>query len=152
MLAGGDPLKRARAYATLAEARPEEIDALQAEFAQALEVLEEERRWPAAASVLRTWSRALRRRGAGANARQMQPGSEFLESLLRHEAANAPGVPATSIYMPHDNLVAPQHSSRLEWAKNVALPGFGHIEVLHSARLADLLVQELREAGVEAPG
>src|SRR6266567_1038323 len=62
-LAGGDPLKRARAYATLAEARPEEIDALQAEFAQALEGLEEERRWPAAASVLRTWSRALRRAG-----------------------------------------------------------------------------------------
>jgi transcriptional regulator with XRE-family HTH domain len=63
LLAGGDPLKRARALATLAEARPEEIDALQADFAQALEVLEEERRWPAAASVLRTWSRALRRAG-----------------------------------------------------------------------------------------
>ena len=62
-LAGGDPLKRARAYATLAEARPEEIDASQAEFAQALEVLEDERRWPAAASVLRAWSRALRRAG-----------------------------------------------------------------------------------------
>ena len=63
MLAGGDPLKRARAYATLAEARPEEIDASQAEFAQALEVLEAERRWPAAAAVLRAWSRALRRAG-----------------------------------------------------------------------------------------
>jgi transcriptional regulator with XRE-family HTH domain len=63
LLAGGDPLKRARAYATLAEARPEEIDASQAEFAQALEVLEDERRWPAAASVLRAWSRALRRAG-----------------------------------------------------------------------------------------
>jgi transcriptional regulator with XRE-family HTH domain len=63
LLAGGDPLKRARALATLAEARPEEIDALQADFAQALEVLEEERRWPAAASVLRSWSRALRRAG-----------------------------------------------------------------------------------------
>ncbi len=63
LLAGGDPLKRARAYATLAEARPEEIDASQAEFAQALEVLESERRWPAAAAVLRAWSRALRRAG-----------------------------------------------------------------------------------------
>ena len=63
LLAGGDPLKRARAYATLAEARPEEIDASQAEFAQALEVLEAERRWPAAAAVLRAWSRALRRAG-----------------------------------------------------------------------------------------
>jgi transcriptional regulator with XRE-family HTH domain len=63
LLAGGDPLKRARAYATLAEARPDEIDASQADFAQALAVLEEERRWPAAASVLRAWSRALRRAG-----------------------------------------------------------------------------------------
>ena len=63
LLAGGDPLKRARAYATLAEARPEEIDASQADFAQALGILEEERRWPAAASVLRAWSRALRRAG-----------------------------------------------------------------------------------------
>ncbi len=80
--------------------------------------------------------------GAGANARQMHPASEFLESLRRHEADNAPAVPATSIYMPHDNLVAPQDSSRLEWAKNVALPGFGHIDVLHSRRLADLLVQD----------
>jgi transcriptional regulator with XRE-family HTH domain len=63
LLAEGDPLKRARAYATLAEARPEEIDASQAEFANALELLEAERRWPAAASVLRAWSRALRRAG-----------------------------------------------------------------------------------------
>jgi tetratricopeptide (TPR) repeat protein len=63
LLAPGDPLKRARAYATLAEARPDEIDASQADFAQALAVLEEERRWPAAASVLRAWSRALRRAG-----------------------------------------------------------------------------------------
>jgi transcriptional regulator with XRE-family HTH domain len=63
LLTGGDPLKRARAYAALAEARPEEIDASQAGFAEALEVLEAERRWPAAASVLRAWSRALRRGG-----------------------------------------------------------------------------------------
>jgi transcriptional regulator with XRE-family HTH domain len=63
LLSGGDALKRARAYASLAEARPEEIDVSQAEFAKALEVLETERRWPAAASVLRAWSRALRRAG-----------------------------------------------------------------------------------------
>jgi transcriptional regulator with XRE-family HTH domain len=63
LLAGGDPLKRARAFATLAEARPDQIDSSQAEFAEALAVLEDERRWPAAASVLRAWSRALRRAG-----------------------------------------------------------------------------------------
>ncbi len=63
LLAEGDPLKRARAYATLAEARPDEIDVSQAEFARALELLEAEQRWPQAASVLRAWSRALRRAG-----------------------------------------------------------------------------------------
>jgi len=63
LLAEGEPLKRARAYAALAEARPKEIDASQAGFAEALELLEAERRWPAAASVLRAWSRALRRAG-----------------------------------------------------------------------------------------
>ena len=59
----GDPLKRARAFAALAEARPDEIDASQAGFAGALELLEAERRWPQAASVLRSWSRALRSAG-----------------------------------------------------------------------------------------
>ncbi len=63
LLAEGDPLKRARAYAALAEARPEEIDASRAGFQEALELLEAERRWPAATSVLRAWSRALRRAG-----------------------------------------------------------------------------------------
>jgi hypothetical protein len=43
----------AKAHAALAEARPEEIDASQAGFAEVLELLEGERRWPAAASVLR---------------------------------------------------------------------------------------------------
>jgi pimeloyl-ACP methyl ester carboxylesterase len=92
------------------------------------------------------------RLGAGANARQMEPGSAFLAWLREREAERAPAIPATAIYTPHDNLVAPQVSSRLEWAKSLALPGFGHIELLHSPLLAELLVRELREAGVEASG
>src|SRR4029077_3395956 len=61
LLAECDPLKRAPSYAALAEARPDEIDVSQAECGRALELLESERRWPQAASVLRAWSRALRR-------------------------------------------------------------------------------------------
>jgi pimeloyl-ACP methyl ester carboxylesterase len=86
------------------------------------------------------------RLGAGENARQMEPGSVFLADLLKREGAGGPGVATTSIYSAHDNLVAPQHSSRLDWARNVPLRGRGHIEMLHSAELADLLAAELGEA------
>jgi len=67
----------------LAEAQPEEIDALQAEFAQALEVLEAERRWPAAASVLRTWSRALRRAGREQAALDVLDRAALMASWIR---------------------------------------------------------------------
>jgi hypothetical protein len=35
----------------------------------------------------------------------------------------------------------------LPWARNVALPGFGHVEILRSAHLARLVEAELRESG-----
>jgi triacylglycerol lipase len=85
--------------------------------------------------------------GAGANARQMQRGSRFLAEVCAKEAERAPQCPVTSIYSPHDNLVAPQETSRLAWAKNVALPGFGHLDILRSPRLAAAVLEELREAG-----
>ena len=86
--------------------------------------------------------------GAGANARQMHRRSKFLQELCEKEARRAAGCGVTSIYSTHDNLVAPQETSRLEWAKNVALPGFGHLDILRSPRLAQVLLEELREAGV----
>jgi pimeloyl-ACP methyl ester carboxylesterase len=89
---------------------------------------------------------ALAKLGLGANVAQMQRGSAFLEDLRRREGDQGPGIAATSIYSPHDNLVAPHDTSRLPWAKNVALPGLGHIDILLSARLHRILVEELREA------
>jgi pimeloyl-ACP methyl ester carboxylesterase len=86
------------------------------------------------------------RLGAGENARQMEPGSVFLEELVKREGAGGPGIPTISIYSAHDNLVAPQDSSRLGWARNIALRGRGHIEMLHSAELADLLAAQLEDA------
>ena len=90
------------------------------------------------------------RLGAGVNARQMQRGSAFLAELERREAEGGDRPQATSIYLPHDDLVAPQDSSRLDWARNLALPGYGHIEIVEAPRLVEVLVDELREAGVEA--
>jgi hypothetical protein len=86
--------------------------------------------------------------GLGANARQMQPGSDFLARLASDPATVPPGT--VSIYSCHDNMVMPQASSRLAAARNVALPGLGHIAMLHSPRLLDALVEALQGAGVRA--
>jgi len=82
--------------------------------------------------------------GMGANARQMKTGSEFLRRLEEFEGEAGPGVPTLSIYSPHDNLVAPQDTSCLPWARNVALPGVGHVSILGSRALFELLLEELR--------
>ena len=88
--------------------------------------------------------------GAGVNAVQMRPGSDYLLALHEREGPGGPKVPTTSIYTPHDNLVAPQNSSLLPNARNIAIPGRGHVDILESKRLLELLVEELRAAGVGA--
>jgi triacylglycerol esterase/lipase EstA (alpha/beta hydrolase family) len=87
--------------------------------------------------------------GAGPNARQMRRESVFLGELCEKEGERGPECGVTSIYTPHDNLVAPQDTSRLAWARNIAIPGRGHIDILGSERLLAVLVKELRECGVE---
>jgi hypothetical protein len=89
--------------------------------------------------------------GAGPNARQMRRESVFLGELCAKEGERGPECGVTSIYTPHDNLVAPQDTSRLPWARNIAIPGRGHIDILGSERLLAVLLKELRECGVEVP-
>jgi hypothetical protein len=86
--------------------------------------------------------------GAGPNARQMMLASEFLADLCRREGQNGPDCGVTSIYTPHDNLVAPQDTSRLPWARNIAIPGRGHVDILASDRLVAIVAKELKECGV----
>lgn len=88
--------------------------------------------------------------GSGANAKQMERASEFLTDLCRKEGDKGPDCGVTSIYTPHDNLVAPQDTSRLGWARNIAIPGRGHVDILASDRLAAIVLKELQEAGVKA--
>lgn len=90
----------------------------------------------------------LARFGGGENGRQMRRGSRFLAALREHEGTRGPGCAATSLYSPQDNLVAPPRSSVLPWARNVALAGLGHVEILRSGELARLVENELRESGV----
>jgi len=86
---------------------------------------------------------ALASAGLGFNARQMHRGSDFLRALERAEAGSPPTVPTLSIWSPHDNLVAPQDTACLPWARNVALPGLGHVAILGSPRTFEVLREEL---------
>ncbi len=90
---------------------------------------------------------ALAAFGAGENARQMARGSRFLAELESAEARAPRGVPALSLYSAHDNMVAPQASSRLPWARNVVFPGYGHIALAGCAPVAEQVAQEVRAAG-----
>lgn len=73
---------------------------------------------------------ALAALGLGANARQMCRGCEFLAGLEAYESKGGGQVRAVSIYSLHDNLVAPQETSRLPWARNVTLFGLGHLKII----------------------
>jgi pimeloyl-ACP methyl ester carboxylesterase len=91
---------------------------------------------------------ALARLGLGANARQMGRESKFLRDLRAGEGERGPGCAATSIYSVHDNLVAPQDTSCLPWATNVAVAGVGHVEILDAEPVHRLVVDALRDSGV----
>ena len=81
--------------------------------------------------------------GLGLNARQMHRGSDFLLSLEASESAAPPAVDAVCIWSPHDNLVAPPHTSLLAWARSVALPGIGHVAIIDSPRTFAAVTAEL---------
>ena len=83
--------------------------------------------------------------GGGTNARQMHRGSRFLDELCEQEGEKGPACGVTSIYSPHDNLVAPQDTSRLAWAKNIAIRGRGHIDILSAPELIRIVLAEVRE-------
>jgi predicted alpha/beta hydrolase family esterase len=89
----------------------------------------------------------LSRLGVGEHARQMRRGSAFLAALERAESLRPPAVPAASIYSVHDNLVSPQDTSRLPWARNIAVAGVGHVGILASEGVFTLVLEELRAAG-----
>jgi pimeloyl-ACP methyl ester carboxylesterase len=87
---------------------------------------------------------ALASVGLGLNARQMRRGSDFLLRLESAESASPPLMPALSIYSPHDNLVTPQHTSRLPWARNLAIPGVGHVAILAAPAALAAVLEALR--------
>ena len=84
--------------------------------------------------------------GVGDNARQMRRGSAWLAALERGEGAGPP-IPALSIFSWHDNMVAPQETSRLAWAREESVPGVGHLDLVVDEAVFGLVLRELRAAG-----
>jgi len=87
---------------------------------------------------------ALARFGPGANAVQMRRDSPWLRALAESET---PDVRAriVSLYTHHDNIVAPQDSSVLPGARNVAFGGVGHVALGSNPRVLAEVLRVLRE-------
>ena len=83
--------------------------------------------------------------GAGANARQMEPGSAWLAALAAAERAGV-AAPLVSIYSHHDNFVAPQSSAAHRHARNVPLAAVGHVAMLFSRQVRELVQREIDAA------
>lgn len=100
---------------------------------------------------------ALARFGLGRNSRQMlwtvgeQEGlsSEWLRDLAARE--NKAGYRnIVSIYSHHDNIIAPQTSSHLLGARNIAHGGIGHVELAFHPVIQEEVIQEIRDASLQA--
>jgi triacylglycerol lipase len=82
----------------------------------------------------------LARLGPGACARQMRPGSTFLENLADAEQL---GIPVLTIWSKADQLVVPPESSRLAGAEERVLPDTGHMALAFSSVVSDVVADEL---------
>jgi len=84
---------------------------------------------------------ALARIGIGKNAREMQPGSLWLRDM----ASETIKIPFVSLRNAYDNYAMPQDNQRLPGARDVELPPVGHIAMLYDRRIADLLIELLKQ-------
>ena len=89
---------------------------------------------------------ALANLAVGRNARQMsRPGGEPHGWLAQLDADETPATRAlfTSIWSHHDNIVAPQASSHLPGATNIALGGIGHVALAADPRVMRQVLSEI---------
>jgi triacylglycerol esterase/lipase EstA (alpha/beta hydrolase family) len=94
---------------------------------------------------------ALARFGLGRNAFQMRSGSAWLRALAAGEDGAVRAL-VTSLYTHHDNIVAPQESSRLEGARNLEFGGVGHVALGSNPRVLKAVMQELAALASRPPG
>jgi triacylglycerol esterase/lipase EstA (alpha/beta hydrolase family) len=94
---------------------------------------------------------ALASRGPGRNSRQMEWNGEsrygesnaWLAQLAASESAETRAL-ITSIYSYQDNIVAPQLSSHLEGANNIALTGMGHVALALNPTVQQHVLEQIR--------
>ncbi|WP_020654889.1 esterase/lipase family protein [Massilia niastensis] len=90
--------------------------------------------------------------GVGANAAQMRrlgvegPESDWLRALGACEEAATRAL-VTSIYTHHDNIIAPQTSSVLPGARNLAFGGVGHVALGRNPRVLAAVMEEIARLG-----
>lgn len=100
---------------------------------------------------------ALARFGIGHNTRQMlwsvgeQEGlsSEWLRELAARENKSTYRL-FVSIYSHHDNIIAPQTSSHLLGARNIAHAGIGHVELAFHPVIQAEVIEEIRDTSRHA--
>ena len=86
----------------------------------------------------------MRRIAPGRAARDEPPECAWLRALARGEDAAARAL-VTSIYSHHDNIIAPQTSSELPGARNLAFGGVGHVALGRNPRVLDAVMQEIAQ-------
>jgi pimeloyl-ACP methyl ester carboxylesterase len=90
---------------------------------------------------------SLASKGPGLNALQMQldpdgAAGAWLRQLAAGENASTRAL-ITSLFTHHDNIVAPQTSSVLEGARNIAFGGVGHVALGRNRRVLACLMEEI---------
>jgi pimeloyl-ACP methyl ester carboxylesterase len=96
----------------------------------------------------------MRRVAQGRAARDEPPECAWLRALAANEDAAARAL-VTSIFSHHDNIIAPQTSSELPGARNLAFGGVGHVALGRNPRVLDAVMAEiagLREAALRRAG
>lgn len=88
---------------------------------------------------------ALSTLGIGKNVKQMAWGSFFLKTLREHPTDREFQQKIWSLWSPQDNIVCPPVSSKLEFGKNTAVPGCGHVALLNDSTTEDLILNWLAE-------
>ena len=81
----------------------------------------------------------LARLGLGRDAAQMRPDTPWLAELNRTPLP----VPTLSIWSAGDQIVAPQESSRLDGAAEIVLSSMGHMTLVSSSAVVELVAAEL---------
>jgi triacylglycerol lipase len=82
----------------------------------------------------------IARLGAGRDARQMEPGSNWLLQLADEETL---ALPVLSLWGCIDEIVVPQDSSRLAGARETVFAALGHLALLFSPAVLKALLTEL---------